>query len=181
MPDDDGRALIESAFPRDAVPWDRKLAEWVPRPVPEPTRDEMLAMYAERARWAETPAEYTAAEAAIAALVAEQVLDAAPPEATLVDPTLGPLQIATRGPDGTLRWQGATALSRADLIRLAGIVQQQAEPLRTTMTVRIKRVLDRDPTTGNIRTVVEWEVDVPLGPDGQPDLSALPPELPASR
>jgi len=99
-------------------------------------------------------------------------------EAALVETQTGRLQVATRGPDGTLRWQGATALSRADLIRLAGIVQQQAEPPRTTKTVRIKRVLDRDPTTANIRTVAEWEVEAPLGPDGAPDLSALPSEPP---
>jgi len=175
---------FDAALGRDpaAIPWDRKLAEYVAPPLPEPSRESMLAAWRERSKWAEDTATYEAAEAAIAKLVAEQVLDnaARPPgdAATLVETQTGWLQVATRGPDGTPRWQGATALSRADLIRLAGIVQQQEEPPRTTKTVRIKRVLDRDPTTEHIRTVAEWEVDAPLGPDGGPDLSALPNDLP---
>ena len=44
---------------------------------------------------------------------------------------------------------------------------------KTTTTVKIKRVLDRDPTTANIRTVTEWETDVLLAADGSPDLAGL--------
>jgi hypothetical protein len=59
-----------------------------------------------------------------------------------------------------------------------GLVQQQDRAPKTITTIKIKRVLDRDPTTEHIRTVAEWETDVPLAADGSPDLSALPREPP---
>jgi len=129
MPTDQGDLTpqtLDGALGRDpaAIPWDRRLAEYVHPPLAEPSRELLLSMYRERSKWAEDAATYEAAEAAIAALVAEQVLDdaARPPgdEATLVDAQTGRLQIATRGPDGTLRWGGATPISRADLVASPG-------------------------------------------------------------
>src|SRR5713226_6882559 len=86
---------LDAALGRDpaAMPWDRKLAEYVAPPLPEPSREIMLAAWRERSKWAEDAATYEAAEAAIDALVAEQMLDdaARPPcdEATLVDAQTG--------------------------------------------------------------------------------------------
>jgi hypothetical protein len=53
-------------------------------------------------------------------------------------------------------------------------------PAPSTATVKIRRILDRD-LAGDLQRVVEWSVDLPLRADGQPDLSKLPPEPPASR
>ena len=120
MPTDQGGLTpekLDAALARDhsAIPWDRKLAEDVAPPLPEPSWEIYSPRGASAAKWAEDAATYEAAEAAIAKLVAEQMLDNAARPA---------------GDEATL------------VIRRAGIVQQQAEPPRTTTKVRIKRVLD---------------------------------------
>ncbi len=67
---------LDAALGRDsaAIPWDRRLAEYVQPPLAEPSREVMLAAWRERSKWAEDTATYEAAEAAITALWMSQAL-----------------------------------------------------------------------------------------------------------